>query len=74
MAEQTIQYMTQEGERWDTVSMRAYGTPFEVERIALANPNVPLTDRLAAGTKLDIPIKEEVLLKPSMNLLPPWKR
>lgn len=73
MAE-TIQYIAQEGERWDTVSMKAYGTPFEVEGIILANPNVPITDRLSGGTKLDIPIIPDFLLKPFSNLLPPWKR
>ena len=42
--------------RWDTVSYKAYGSVAHVPEIADANPTVPLTDTIPAGTKLFIPI------------------
>ena len=70
----TIQYVTQEGERWDTVSFKMYGTVGEVPRIAEANPQVPLSTRLAGGLVLEIPVLESNNVTLSPALLPPWKR
>jgi phage tail protein X len=70
----TINYTTVEGERWDSVSFRVYGDAGLSKIIAEANPNVLITDVLAAGTKLDIPILEEMQTLPNSELLPPWQR
>jgi len=70
----TIQYVTQEGERWDTVSFKMYGTVSEVPRIAEANPQVPLGTRLAGGIVLEIPVLESNNVTLAPALLPPWKR
>ncbi|MBS1776035.1 MAG: tail protein X [Bacteroidetes bacterium] len=70
----TIQYITSEGERWDTVSFKVYGTPFEIDRLIQANPNVPVTSRLKGGTVLEVPVMEEYTVTPDKELLPPWKR
>lgn len=70
----TIQYVTQGGERWDTVSFKMYGTVSEVQRIVDANPAVPVTERLTGGTVLDIPVLEENNVAVDKMLLPPWKR
>lgn len=61
-----------EDTRWDTVSYKAYGTISRVPEIADANPTIPLTDLIPAGTKLYIPILEEAAIV--TDLLPPWKR
>lgn len=74
MADKTIQYITVEGERWDTISFKMYGTPFEVDRIIQANTNVPIKERLKGGIVLEIPVIEEYQVQPAAELLPPWKR
>lgn len=71
---ETIQYITQEGERWDTVSFKMYGTPNEVQRIIEANPNIPITERLEGCLVLEIPILETNNLTTDKEDLPPWKR
>ena len=70
----TIQYITQEGERWDTVSFKMYGTVNEVQRIVEANPAVPVKERLTGGTVLEIPVLEENNVAVNKELFPPWKR
>lgn len=70
----TMQYLVQEGERWDTVSMKAYGTPFKGGDLQKQNPNVPVTDRIKAGTRLQIEVLPEYSVIINKNLLPPWKR
>lgn len=73
MAE-TIQYITQEGERWDTVSFKMYGTVSEAPRIIENNPQIPITERLRGGLVLEIPVMESNNIAVNRNLLPPWKR
>lgn len=70
----TIQYITQEGERWDTVSFKMYGTISEVQRILESNPQVPIKPRLTGGMVLEIPVLESNNVAVNKNLLPPWKR
>ena len=71
---ETIQYITQEGERWDTVSFKMYGTANEVQRIIDANPNVVINDRLKGGLVLEIPVVDANNLTTNKEDLPPWKR
>lgn len=74
MADKYIQYVVQEGERWDTISHKMYGTPYEIERLILNNPKVPVTERLAGGTVLEVPVLEIQEVKPNPAVMPPWKR
>jgi phage tail protein X len=73
MADYT-QYLVQDGERWDTVAYKAYGRASLMKPIIEANPAVPITPRLEAGTVLIIPLVDEVEVKTDNELLPPWKR
>jgi phage tail protein X len=73
MAEST-QYIVKEGARWDTISFKAYGRASLMQPIIEANPKVPITPRIAAGTVLTIPVIEEIEVKTDKELLPPWKR
>jgi phage tail protein X len=71
------QYITFEGDRWDTVAFKAYGscTNDEIDRIKTANPYVTVKDVFASGVVLDIPIQEESESADSIEAsLPPWKR
>ncbi len=70
----TIQYQTQEGERWDTVSQKMYGNPYEVRRIIEANLKAPISERIMTGAVLEIPVLEDNTVEVNRMLLPPWKR
>ena len=55
--------------RWDLVAYRAYGDATKVSVIIEANPQVPVSEVVEAGTILNIPILEapevtEALLPP----------
>ncbi len=67
-------YTTLAGERWDTISQKAYGNPFLAEIIINANPDLPVNDLLEPGTVIALPILEAVNENIDRDLLPPWKR
>lgn len=70
----TIQYITQEGERWDTISQKMYGTVSEAPRIIDSNPQIPIKERLKGGLVLEIQVLESNDVNVDGSLLPPWKR
>lgn len=65
-------YTTKPGDRWDLIAYSAYGDVTKVVELIAANPRVPISAVIAENTILNIPIKENDLLK--AELLPPWKR
>lgn len=65
-------YITQDGDRWDTIAFKAYGDPFAVKDIIRVNTHVPLTPELLPGIEIFIPIKERPVKDKA--LLPPWRR
>lgn len=67
------EYITTEGERWDTVAYRAYGDAGRIDGIIRANPGIPVHGTLPAGTRLRVPV-EAVPGADNNPLLPPWKR
>lgn len=80
---EVTEYITKEGDRWDNIAYRAFGTCTNdveidgvmmnpIDAIIQLNPDVPITDVLAAGIKLYVPIVEQNSVETS--LLPPWKR
>lgn len=71
MAE-TVEYITSQGERWDTVAYKAYGDPMLLHKITEANRGIPLDVVFTDGVKLAIPVLDAVEI--DTNLLPPWKR
>jgi len=68
------EYITNEGDRLDTIANKAYGNPYDWQRILSANPSLPIQDVYAAGVRLVIEIQEQADVEQSVNLLPPWKR
>jgi len=68
------EYLTMQGDRWDTVAFKAYGDATMVQPIIEANKEVYLTEILPAGVRLLVPIIEVVDNQTDPALLPPWKR
>lgn len=64
-----IEIVTLEGDRWDLIADRAYGDPYDYERIIAANPHIPIRPVLPAGLRVRVPVVEA----PSVGGLPPWK-
>jgi phage tail protein X len=68
-----LTHITVEGERWDQLAARYYGSPYAYEQIINANPGVPIGPRLPGGVELLIPVVE-VVTAVAADELPPWKR
>jgi phage tail protein X len=67
-----VRYITRQGDRWDLIAWRCYGTPYAFEQIIAANPTVPISTELDANLVLAIPVVQQAAL--DVALLPPWKR
>lgn len=67
-------YKTVQGDRWDTVSYKAYGDATRIKELIEANPELPISSVLPAGIIINIPILDNVDNSISQELLPPWKR
>jgi phage tail protein X len=65
-------YKTKPGDRWDLIAFSAYGDITKISDLITANPRVPISAVIAENTVLNIPIKENALIK--AESLPPWKR
>lgn len=74
MAEKFTEYITTDGDRWDTIATKAYGNPFDFVRIVDANPNLPIQNVFEAGIRIAVPIIEVQTETLDVNDLPPWKR
>lgn len=71
------EYVTNEGDRLDTISYKAYGDVYAWGDILRANPSLPIQSLYPAGIRLMIPIKDQQTDTASQlntSLLPPWKR
>lgn len=66
------EYTTQEGDRWDSIATKKYGNCFSYKYLVMANPHVPISPIIAAGTKLIIPVLSDSTQ--ANEDLPPWKR
>jgi len=69
-----VEYITKEGERWDTVASKAYGDATNINGIIEANPSASILPILPIGTRLKIPVIEQGEVQLDSDLLPPWKR
>jgi phage tail protein X len=72
MAEKFIEYLTQDGDRWDLIAYKHYGDSAQIGPIERANLHVPLMPILSAGITLRIPVLDTAQF--DINLLPPWER
>ena len=65
-------YTTQQGDTWDIIAKRQYGSELLMNKLIEANPDYRKVVIFPAGIKLETPLVEE-----SINddySLPPWKR
>lgn len=67
-----VEYITNEGDRWDAIAYKAYGDPMLYPQIAEANRGIPLDVVFKDGIKVKVPVLDGVAI--DTNLLPPWKR
>lgn len=67
------EYVTVEGDRWDTIAYKAYGDASKFQQIIEANPEAVVGAVFEPGIRLIVPIVETVN-STDKNLLPPWKR
>lgn len=70
-----VRHIATEGERWDHIALKYYGNPLTVGPIIMANPVIPITARIPAGTEVLIPVLEAA--DPAAAVasdLPPWRR
>lgn len=64
-------YKTKQGDQWDVISYRMYGTERFVDKLMHANPEYLDVGIFAAGVSLFVP---EVEVTEIGDSLPPWMR
>jgi len=65
------EYMTVQGDCWDSISKKFYGTEKLIHKLLFANPAESHVAIFSAGTKLNIP---EINVDTHVKNLPPWRR
>jgi len=72
MTRQFYEYITREGDRWDSIAWQFYTNATLYEPIIRANPQVEITPTLKSGIKLKIPVIDQ---QNTIEFqLPPWKK
>lgn len=66
-------YTTRDGDRWDTISHKHYGTAFEIDRLIAANPHLPLAEQFESGLTVFVPAIQHVTNQQQQDM-PPWMR
>lgn len=66
-------YTTRDGDRWDTISHKHYGTAFEIDRLIAANPHLSLAEQFASGLTVFVPVVKQTM-RQNQERLPPWMR
>lgn len=69
-----VEYVTKQGDRWDTIAFKAYGDASLVNGIIEANTSIVISPILEIGTRVIVPILEPGEIQIDSELLPPWKR
>ena len=66
-------YTTRDGDRWDTIAHKHYGTAFEINRLIAANPHLPLAEQFESGLTVFIPVIQQKIQR-NQEKMPPWLR
>lgn len=69
-----VEYVTKQGDRWDTIAFKAYGDATMINGLIEANTSIVISPLLAPGTRVIVPILEAGDIQIDSELLPPWKR
>jgi len=72
--ENFVEYVTKQGDRWDTIAFKAYGDSTLINGIIEANTSIVISPILKPGTRVIVPILESGEIQIDSELLPPWKR
>lgn len=70
---QSINYTVKQGERWDSLAWKFYGSVKSMNVLIENNPTIPLSAVLAAGTQIIVPIIDNTSEIVKSTNLPPWK-
>lgn len=62
---------TIQGDTWDVLSIRAYGSTAYMDELIMANPNQRMVTIFPAGVEIEVP---EIDTTQTASNLPPWKR
>lgn len=65
-------YMTVQGDTWDVISLKNYGSELFTDRLVSANLNQKDVDIFGAGVKIKVP--EVSTDQIQQTNLPPWRR
>lgn len=66
-------YTTRDGDRWDTISHKYYGTAFEINRLITANPHLSLAEQFESGLTVFVPVIQQTSNQQQQDM-PPWMR
>lgn len=69
-----VEYVTKQGDRWDTIAFKAYGDATLINGLIEANTTTVISPIIATGTRIIVPILESGDIQIDSELLPPWKR
>jgi phage tail protein X len=69
-----VEYVTKQGDRWDTIAFKAYGDASLINGLIEANPSIVISPILEPGVRVVVPILETGEIQIDSELLPPWKR
>lgn len=64
-------YTTRDGDRWDTISHKHYGTAFEINRLIAANPHLSLAEQFESGLTVFVPVIQQTSNQQQQDM-PPW--
>lgn len=71
---QSINYTAKQGDRWDALAWKFYGSVRAMNALVEANPTIPLSNALQPGTQVIVPILDNSSDAVITSNLPPWKR
>ncbi|WP_028551758.1 tail protein X [Paenibacillus sp. UNC451MF] len=63
-------YVTNQGDMWDQIALKVYGSEKELPALLAANPHHAQTVIFSANVTLQVP----TITKTSIRNVPPWKR
>lgn len=66
-----MKYRTIQGDMWDTIAFKAYGSTAAVVELMKANPAYRHQFVFPAGVEIDVP---ELPEEQTSDILPPWKQ
>jgi phage tail protein X len=68
-----IQYQTLQGDTWDLIAWKMYGSATMIQEIIFANPHVAIVPILPMNVILAIPIHSNLRPTLSDEQRPPWR-